>query len=155
MNKIHGLPVHTVQLAICGLLLVFSASSAFPQAGSGITAQLITARDTIGSTYVPIDNWVYPALDRLQALGFLDTAFLGLRPWTRSSIIAMLDQSADKIKASPSNEQALQIYLAVDKELRPRDNYNPTLRHPSGTFESAYVRALGIAGTPLCGTAFT
>lgn len=39
-----------------------------------------------GSTYVPLDSWIYPALDRLQALGYVDFAYLGLRPWTRSSI---------------------------------------------------------------------
>src|ERR1039458_6914322 len=32
--------------------------------------------------YVPMDSWVYPALDRLHGLGYLDTAFLGLRSWT-------------------------------------------------------------------------
>src|ERR1017187_8666189 len=36
-------------------------------------------------TYVPVDSWVYPALDRLHGLGYLDTAFLGIRPWTRRS----------------------------------------------------------------------
>jgi hypothetical protein len=149
MNKTHGLPVHLVQLATCGILLVLSASDAFSQAGPGITAQFLTASDTIGSTYVPIDNWIYPALDRLHALGHLDTAFLGLRPWTRSSILNMLDESEDAIRADLSNPEALRIYLAVDKELEPRDNYNPTLRHPSVTFESAYIRALGIGGTPL------
>lgn len=29
-----------------------------------------------GSTYVPVDSWIYPALDRLHGLGYVDTAFL-------------------------------------------------------------------------------
>jgi Capsule assembly protein Wzi len=115
---------------------------------ASITQSAPTSRP-IGSTYVPIDSWIYPALDRLQALGFLDTAFLGLRPWTRSSILVMLDRSADKIKAGSPDSDALRIYLAVDKEIRPKPDYAPTLLHPHPTFESAYVRALGIAGTPL------
>src|ERR1700748_738226 len=53
--------------------------------------------DTDSSTYVPLDNWVYPALDRLNSLGYLDSAFFGLRPWTRLSIVHMLQQTADKI----------------------------------------------------------
>ena len=50
-----------------------------------------------GSTYVPVDNWIYPALDRLHALGYIDSAYLGLRPWTRLSIAHMLELSADRI----------------------------------------------------------
>src|SRR5271169_1350869 len=53
-----------------------------------------------GSTYVPMDSWIYPALSRLQGLGYLDTAYLGLRPWTRLSIAHMLQQSADAIDAN-------------------------------------------------------
>jgi hypothetical protein len=48
-----------------------------------------------GSTYVPIDSWIYPALDRLQALGYINYAYTGLRPWTRSSITHMLNQTAE------------------------------------------------------------
>jgi hypothetical protein len=149
MNRSNGLRTRITQLATCGVLLALSASDAFSQVGAGINAPLITASDTIGSTYVPIDNWVYPALDRLQALGYLNTAFLGLRPWTRLSILNMLDESEDEIKADTWNPEALRIYVAVDKELRPKANYDPTLHHPHTTFESTYVRALGIGGTPL------
>ena len=49
------------------------------------------------STYVPVDSWAYPALNRLYALGYLDDAFLGLRPWTRLTIARMLDQAAEKM----------------------------------------------------------
>ncbi len=36
-----------------------------------------------GSVSVPMDSWVYPALDRLAALGLIATQTSGLRPWTR------------------------------------------------------------------------
>jgi membrane-associated phospholipid phosphatase len=42
------------------------------------------ASDTSGSTFVVMDSWVYPALDRLAALGLIPTQISGLRPWTRS-----------------------------------------------------------------------
>src|SRR6266446_3129762 len=32
-----------------------------------------------GSPYVPLDSWVYPALDRLMALGVIDSGFAGMR----------------------------------------------------------------------------
>ena len=30
-----------------------------------------------GSPYVPLDSWVYPALDRLAGFGLIDSAFAG------------------------------------------------------------------------------
>src|SRR5882724_5634212 len=37
-----------------------------------------------GSPYVPLDSWIYPAMERLAGLGLLSDEFLGMRPWTRS-----------------------------------------------------------------------
>ena len=150
MIRTSGRSVHLFQLTLCAFLLGLSATETFAQTSVQTNGtQPATVSRPIGSTYVPIDSWIYPALDRLQALGFLDTAFLGLRPWTRASILTMLDRSADKIKAGLPDSDALRIYLAVDKEVRPKPDYAPTYLHPHPTFESAYVRALGIAGTPL------
>ena len=33
------------------------------------------------SVNVPLDSWIYPAMERLIGGGYIDTAFLGLRPW--------------------------------------------------------------------------
>ncbi len=71
-----------------------------------------------GSTYIPMDSWMYPALDRLSSMGFLDTAFFGLRPWTRLSVARMLEASADKVNDS-GDENAQQIFLALQKEVGP------------------------------------
>lgn len=43
-----------------------------------------------GSTYVPLDSWVYPAFDRLAALGFVSDAFAGKRPWSRDQCARLL-----------------------------------------------------------------
>jgi hypothetical protein len=37
----------------------------------------------MGPPYVPLDSWVYPAIERLEAMGYVETAMLGMRPWTR------------------------------------------------------------------------
>ena len=47
----------------------------------------------MGSAYIPMDSWVYPAMMRLYSMGFLDTAFIGMRPWTRQSAVHMLRKS--------------------------------------------------------------
>jgi hypothetical protein len=103
----------------------------------------------MGTTYVPVDNWIYPAMVRLQGLGYVDTAYLGLRPWTRWSIVNMLLETADKIAPADSDSEACRIFHALQKELQPDvDQFNGP-RELHRQVESAYTRVLGIAGTPL------
>ena len=51
-----------------------------------------------GSPYIPVDSWVYPAVLRLYSLGYVDTVYLGMRPWTRSSVDNMLDEVGSRIE---------------------------------------------------------
>jgi hypothetical protein len=102
-----------------------------------------------GSTYVPVDSWIYPALDRLHALGYVDSAFLGMRPWTRLSIAHMLELSADGIVTDTNNDEARSIYLAVLREVQPERDRTTALFHPHTELESVYTSLRGIGGTPL------
>jgi hypothetical protein len=102
-----------------------------------------------GSTYIPIDSWIYPALDRLHALGYINYAYLGLRPWTRMSITHALDDTANFQDLTSSDVEAYEIYLAVRKELKTGTHAFADLRNPRNSFESAYTRLGGISGTPL------
>jgi ABC-type cobalt transport system substrate-binding protein len=104
-------------------------------------------RDGQGSTYIPMDSWIYPALDRLHGLGYLDTAFLGLRPWTRLSVLHMLDLSENAVESADDSgaEEAQSIFLAVEKELSP-DLY---FRGEHAELDTTYSRFLGITDTPL------
>jgi hypothetical protein len=102
-----------------------------------------------GSTYIPIDSWIYPALDRLHALGYINYAYLGLRPWTRLSITHALDDAANFQNLTSSDDQAYEIYFAVRKELKTGTHTFADLRNPRNSFESAYTRLGGITGTPL------
>jgi hypothetical protein len=95
-----------------------------------------------GSAYVPVDNWIYPALDRLYALGYVDSAYLGLRPWTRRSIAHMLELSADRIETDRSNDEARGLYLAVQHEIQPDIDQQTTLMHPRAKLE---MRVHGVA----------
>ncbi|MGA7886808.1 MAG: capsule assembly Wzi family protein, partial [Acidobacteriaceae bacterium] len=117
-----------------------------PFAGQPAPPVIITSAE--GSTYVPMDSWIYPELDRLHSLGFLDTAFLGLRPWTRLSIAHMLQESADAIDNS-DDDQAKQIYLAVLQEVQPDIDNATTLVHPGAQLDSVYQDFRGINGTVL------
>jgi hypothetical protein len=107
-----------------------------------------------GSVYVPVDSWMYPALNRLHALGYVDTAYLGMRPWTRLSIAHMLERSAEGIETDTGNEEAQAIYSALMREVQPdldRADMARTSspRHAHAELESVYSVFRGIAGTPL------
>ena len=112
-------------------------------------ASPITHVSTLGTTYIPMDSWVYPALSRLQGLGYLDTAFLGQRPWTRLSILHMLQQTADKIDSDTDNQEARDIYSSVLSEVAPGIENHFGQRAVHAEAESVYTNLRGIAGTPL------
>ena len=103
----------------------------------------------IGSTYVPVDNWVYSAVDRLHALGYVDTAYLGMRPWTRRSVEHMLETSAEKIDDTRDNEETCQIYRKLKEELEGTTGVVNGIRSPRIELDTTYTRVLGISGTPL------
>jgi hypothetical protein len=104
----------------------------------------------LGSTYVPLDNWVNDAVLRLYSLGYVDTAFLGIRPWTRLSIEHMLARCAKKLDANePPDSQAREIYEALRAELE-----QPGVAIPGGSsghyqLASVYSRFMGITGPSL------
>lgn len=103
-----------------------------------------------GSPYVPVDSWIYPAVMRLYSMGYLDTVFLGMRPWTRASIDQMLEDTAERLEDSegqPEGVEAQRLYDAIRKDLS-RDTAGPC----SGRFariESVYSVFRGIGGTAL------
>ena len=103
--------------------------------------------DNRSSTYIPLDSRMYPALQRLQGLGYLDTAFLGLRPWTRLNVAHMLEASDREIQAGKgaANEEARTIYSAVARELLPDE----TEDRSRAELDTVYTRFLGLTDTPL------
>jgi hypothetical protein len=109
----------------------------------------IIPSDGEGSSYVPVDSWIYSAMDRLHAMGYVDSAYSGLRPWTRLSIAHMLALCADRIQTDTNNDEARSIYLALKREVQPDLDRTTELVHPHWELESVYSRLRGIAGTPL------
>ena len=130
-----------VLLLLLGLGVLFAPGYLVADAGLPKTA--------LGSTYVPMDSWIYPALDRLHALGYLDTAFLGLRPWARLSILHMLQKSSHEIDAHPNDRTGQEILLALSKELSDEEPASGGRRDPFVQLESVQTNLRGITGTPL------
>jgi Capsule assembly protein Wzi len=115
--------------------------------GTDKPADPVPLRESRSSTYIPADSWMYPALQRLQALGYLETGFLGLRPWTRLSVVHMLQTSSDEIKAGKgaANDEAREIFVAMETELFRDDSEYNAHAEP----DTVYTRFEGIAHTPL------
>src|ERR1700734_807317 len=135
--------VLSVPLLLCAQSFAGAQAQTPNQMPPAVDTGLDSDSDTQSSTYVPIDSWIYPALDRLHALGYLDSAFLGLRPWTRLSIVHMLQESADKIDAATNDDEAREIFLAVRRELAP-DQETPGEHVAHAEFDSVYTQLRGI-----------
>jgi hypothetical protein len=109
---------------------------------------------TLGSPYIPVDSWVYPAVLRLYSMGYVDHVYLGMRPWTRASLSHMLEdidaqiEDANTYGVSTAGE-AQDIYTALIHFLH-YDAEMQCLTHQSNYhIESVYSVVRGISGTPL------
>src|SRR5580700_5755871 len=70
----------------------------------------------MASTYVPLDSWVYPAFDRLAALGYIQTDFVSLRPWTRMECARLLQEASDRVGDGESDSEAATLYKNLTGE---------------------------------------
>ena len=110
---------------------------------------------TLGSPYIPVDSWVYPAVLRLYSLGYVNTVYLGMRPWTRASVSHMLEeagasfQDADPDDAGAAIDEARDIYKSLIRELNSGTEGPCRVHEGTLRVESVYSVARAISGTPL------
>src|SRR5271169_5288701 len=120
----------TCAYLLCGYVSIFGAlllAAERPAIAEGTPLMLAASvpaapceASPLGSPYIPMDSWMYESLSRLYSLGYLDSAFLGLRPWTRSSVIHMLEETATQLEDAPENAttgEAQELYDSLWKEL--------------------------------------
>ena len=88
-----------------------------------------------------MDSWIYQAVDRLHALGEMDAAYAGMRPWTRLSVLHMLQRGSDSINETAADSEPCRIAQALGQELKPDTK--------SLQLAGVYSRAGAIAGMPL------
>src|SRR6266550_902387 len=69
-----------------------------------------------GSPYVPLDSWIYPALDRLSAMGLIDSGFAGMRPWTRNECARLLAEAGGRIDVGIGGHEAEKTYTLLEAE---------------------------------------
>jgi capsule assembly protein Wzi len=148
--------------ALAGLALMASGTLAAAQSGTpGSAGQSASTSNssgadcepvTRGSPYIPVDSWVYPAVMRLYALGYIDKVYLGMRPWTRASLSKMLDDTEDRLEdvdLGPVTSEAEELYDALRRELRNDTEDSCLANKGSAHVESVYSVMRGMSGTPL------
>jgi Capsule assembly protein Wzi len=111
----------------------------------------------MASTYVPIESWIYPAIERLAMAGYVQTAFAGLRPWTRMESARLV---------SEAQEQQIDHQNVVDSDRAVDEQMDGLIKELAGEFavelrqrdgkcnrqaaiDSIDWRSRAISGTPL------
>jgi hypothetical protein len=102
-----------------------------------------------GSPYVPLDSWIYPALDRLAAMGLIDSGFAGMRPWTRNECVRLLGEAGEHINEGAGGSEAEKIYSLLETEFRGELESSGGEDRVRARVESVYARVTNISGQPL------
>jgi len=102
----------------------------------------------MGSPYVPLDSWIYPALERLAALGYVKTASLGIRPWTRLECARLLSEATDSLDLDDT-PQVQERFQSLSEEFADESGPMNGTQNFHWHLESLYQRSREISGKPL------
>ena len=141
------------------LLVAFMSTHSYAQAHPGPPVDGYGECETgnMASTYIPIESWIYPAIERLALAGYVQTAFAGLRPWTRMESARLVaeaqeqqidhenDLDSGKGVDEQMNELIRELASEFAVELRQRDGQC----NRQAAIDSIDWRSSAIAGTPL------
>lgn len=103
----------------------------------------------MGSPYVPLDSWIYPALERLAALGYVRTAVLGMRPWTRMECARLVGEASELQPEVDGPPEVPGLYSSLSREFASEFQATEGEQNVHAQVESVYARALGVSGQPL------
>jgi membrane-associated phospholipid phosphatase len=102
------------------------------------------------SPFVPLDSWIYPAIERLAAQGFIDSVFMGSRPWTRIECARLVSRAGDRISDLVDSESVpARIFGALENEFRHDLEALDSGTEHLAKVDSVYSISTEIVGTPL------
>jgi hypothetical protein len=108
--------------------------------------------DHTGSTNVPMDSWIYPALERLGSMGLIPSQSVSIRPWTRQECRRQVREAEDILHGFDSLDASRDNSAEVEAE-RLLPDLERELREPDGAatavLESVYFRVATIDGPAL------
>jgi hypothetical protein len=107
-------------------------------------------RHHMGSPFVPLDSWVYGAIERLAGLQYVNSALLGSKPWTRMECARLAEEAEGALQdGHPLSEEAAQLNNALAQEFAYEINLLGGGRNFAVNLESVYARIVSISGPPL------
>jgi hypothetical protein len=122
---------------------------AWPSAGEFVRETTARQLSFMGSPYVPLDSWIYPALERLAAMGYLKSASLGIRPWTRMECARLLSEATDVAAGDAAMPEAQDLVQSLAEEFAHEADFEGGEHNIGGHVESVYQRSVAISGQPL------
>jgi hypothetical protein len=107
-------------------------------------------RQNMGTAFVELDSWVYPAMDRLAGLGYIHGAIQGTRPWTRMQCALLTVEAGN---ALIEHDHPGDGAFALVERLRTEFSYELERidggRNFAAALDSLYTRAISISGPDL------
>lgn len=105
---------------------------------------------SMGSPFVVLDSWVYPALEKLAALGLVETAFTGLKPWTRMECAELAEQAGETLQREEGSRSDLVDFEArLQREFAYEFGMLDGERNATVSVESMYARGVSASGPVL------
>ncbi len=108
--------------------------------------------DRTGSTFVSMDSWVYPALERIGSMGLIPSQSVSIRPWTRQECRRQLREAEGNLRGFGSMDHDVEDSVRAEAE-RLFPDLERELLEPAGAatavLDSVYVREGAIAGPAL------
>jgi membrane-associated phospholipid phosphatase len=107
-----------------------------------------------GTTWVPLDSWVYPILDRLESLGYVSSAFEGIKPWTRTECARYTEEARDSLMATVDDnprihDQAMEFLAALETEFSDEIRVMEGGRLQPFEVDQVYARVVSASGSVL------
>lgn len=142
-----AVPVAPLSPSFVGTTSPSSGQSSLPEYYEG-KKRFAEPADPLGSTYIPVDSPIYAMAMRLYSMGYLDRAFISMRPWTRRSLLHLLQDSSQDI-INTGSEEATEVLAKLEDELADEAPGNGYSRGTVYGLESVYTRVMGIGGQTL------
>ena len=116
----------------------------------GVEQEQHRDRRSMGSPFVPLDSWAYPALDRLAALGYITTSIEGLKPWTRMYCASLTEQASEALaEHDAADGEAADLVSQLQGEFAYETDRLSGGRNFTANLESIYTRTVSISGPDL------
>jgi membrane-associated phospholipid phosphatase len=107
-------------------------------------------RRNMGSAFVPLDSWVYPAFERLAAERTVTTAMMGLKPWTRLECARLAEEASESLgQDDTAGNDAVQLAASLTREFSYELGLLGGGRNFTASLDSVYARTVSISGPAL------